>query len=561
MGLRKAVSRFFAIAFTCIVCALLGAACNGSSSAEADSVDPGPPQHGGTIVFAMAKEPAIINPWLAQGAQFITWMLIDGVNDPFITLDENGEWQPVLAEKVPTQMDGSVSDVAGNTVVELDIRKEAHWSDGVPITCDDLVFTWQTVVNPKYQLSNRLGWQNISDIDCDGTKRAVIKFDGRYGLVLSRILAYGPLPAHELKGKDFNTYWNEKFTVSSGAFLFDRWDRGVQVVLKRNPDYWNAGKNDLPYADRVIFRFVKDANTLKMQLRMTESDIAMLPADTNLVEELKATPGISYQVVPGAVVELLTMQTKNPPLDDVHVRRAIAHAVDRDMIAKVVLKGVVEPIQSPMVPTQEIWRFNEYAKYRPNYEKVEAELKSAGWTRKDSKSYWTKGGKELELRWVAAAGSMPFRVRTAQLVQEQLRQVGIKTEISMIMPEVLYGDVAPRGHYHLGEWSEQTGVEPEPGLLFTCSQIPKHPQWAGKNRYRYCNPDLDRLIALAEQEPSLKKRAQLIRQIDAIVADDLPVIPLFQAPDTVAWINKVHGVVPNGQSGHTWNMENWWVSQ
>jgi peptide/nickel transport system substrate-binding protein len=479
-------------------------------------------------------------------------------------LDGTGGWQPVLATRVPTLDNGGVvlTDDGGMRV-EFDLQPKAAWSDGTPISCEDVAFTWQVATDERYQIATRLGWEQIRGVDCPTTRHVVIDFKERYAPYLSRILAWPPLPSHVLKGMDFNTFWNDRITVSSGPYVFESWQRGVRVSLRRNEHYWRAEANGEHAAklDRVVFRFVKDANTLKMQLRMREADIAFIPADTNLATELEATPDVDFQILPGAVMEFLLMRTTRPPLDDVRVRQALAYAIDREMITRVILSDVVPPATSPMISTQAPqYRDSPYDRYaKPDPDKVRELLTAAGWTR-DGNGPWMKDGKRLTLDWVAGAGSMPFRAKVAQLVQEQLRRQGITTEIRLIPSEVLYSNIAPHGQYHLGEWSELTGGEPLPNLIFGCHEIPRKPSWAGKNRMAWCNEEAEELMSRADTTVDPVERAALVRRADAIIADEVPVVPLFQSPDVVAWNRRVHGLQLNPAGLHTWNIEQWWVS-
>jgi peptide/nickel transport system substrate-binding protein len=539
---------------------LISSGCGGGSVEGASAAENGPPKDGGTIVVAAAKEPPILNFWLAPGAMAITQQLTDGLSDPIVVLDDKGTWQPVLATSVPTLANGGVTlEPGGGMLVAFDLQEQAAWSDGVPLTCDDVRFTWKTVMDPKMQIATRLGWEHIDAVDCPSAHSVRIHFSTRYAPYLSRILATPPMPEHALRHANFNTAWNDRIDVSSGPYVFDSWQRGVRLTLTRNPHYWRAGHQ--AHADRIVFRFVKDANTLKMQLRMQEADVAFIPADTNLEAELKATPDVRYQILPGAVMELLVMRTTRWPLDDVRVRQALAHAIDREMITKVILSGVVPPAKGPMVTSQaKVYDESPLAQYAtPDPAAVTKLLTEAGWKR-DGDGPWTKGGRPLMLTWVAGAGSMPFRAKVAQLVQEQLRRQGIGLDIRLIPTEVLYSHTAPHGQFHLGEWSETTGAEPLPNLIYGCDEIPKAPSWAGKNRMAWCDRNAEAIMTAADSEVDPVKRAKLVHEADTIIADNVPVLPLFQSPDVVAWRARVHGLKLNPTSNHTWNMDEWWVS-
>jgi peptide/nickel transport system substrate-binding protein len=556
---------------------LLGAAATTSGCGA--SVDPaaagavGPPQRGGTLTVAVSAEPPMINFWLAPGAMAIAQQLTDGVTDPLVVLDTKGVWRPELATTVPTVANGGVTTDRApgrGMTVAFQLQPAATWSDDVPITCADVRFTWKTVMTPRFQIATRLGWDQIDRVDCPTPKSVRIHFRKVYALYTSRILAMPPLPEHALKGKDFNTVWSDRFTVSSGPFLFDTWQRGVRLVLKRNPNYWRtraggdiaAAAHGGAYLDRVVFRFVKDANTLKMQLRMQEAQMAFIPPDTNLERELKATPDIQYSILPGAVMELLELRSDKFPLDDARVRQAIAYAIDRRMITDVILSKAVEPAVSPMISTQApAYADTSFARYaKPNPGKVTQLLRSAGWKRSGS-GPWTKHGKPLEVTWIAAAGSYPFRAAGAQLVQEQLRRQGIRIKISMVPAEIIYSTVAPHGDFNLGEWSEITGAEPMPALIYSCGEIPRAPSWAGKNRMAWCSHDADRIMRQADATLDERERARLVGIAESIIADQVPVVPLFQMPSVVAWSTSMHGLEPNPTSNNTWTMENWWVDR
>ncbi len=546
----------------CALLVVLGfgvAGCGGVSVEAAAGADPGEPRRGGSIVVAVAKEPPVLNFWLAPGAMTITQQLTDGLSDPLVVLDDQGAWQPVLATSVPTLENGGVVlTPSGGMDVSFGMQPSATWSDGQPITCEDVRFTWETMLREEYQIATRLGWEQITAVDCPTATSVVIRFGTRYAPYLSRILAMPPLPEHALRDADFNTAWNDRIAVSSGPYVFESWQRGVRLTLTRNERYWRAGHEAL--ADRIVFRFVKDANTLKMQLRMQEADVAFIPADTNLETELQATPDVDYAILPGAVMELLVMRTTRPPLDDPRVRQALAYAIDRRMVTDVILSGVVPPARNAMVSTQlDVYDDEPYARYeQPDPDKVAELLTAAGWER-DGDGPWTKDGKPLVLTWVAGAGSMPFRAKVAQLVQEQLRRQGIGTDIRLIPTEVLYSHTAPHGQFHLGEWSELTGVEPLPNLIFGCDEIPRKPSWAGKNRMAWCDERAEAAMSRADTEVDPAKRAALVREANAIIADQVPLLPLFQSPDVVAWRTRVQGLRLNPSANHTWNLEQWWV--
>jgi ABC-type transport system substrate-binding protein len=305
----------------------------------------------------------------------------------------------------------------------------------------------------------------------------------------------------------------------------------------------------------LVFKFAKDANTIKMQLLMQETDVGLIPADTNLVDELSQTRGVVQKTVPGPAMEQLVLQTRRPPLNDVLVRRALAAAIDRQMIARVILKGQVETAQAAIVPTAPMYAFDDYKINDKNPQRVTELLTKAGYRKHNG--WWERGGKRLTMTYVAGAGSVPFRARLAQLLQQQLKHNGIELKIQLVAPQILYTQGAPKGLFDIGEWSEPTGVDPLPSLLFACDQIPQKPRWAGKNRARYCRDETDELLKTADRTIDLDKRVDLLHQVNHKLAEDVPILPLFDLPETIAYVDDVEGVQHNPVGGPLWTIEDW----
>ena len=530
----------------------------GSASASAAANPTGPPKHGGTVIVGLDQEPSCINVTLVSCSMATAQMVAAPLWDSFIASDDKGQRYPLLATDIPTVANGQVKTVGSNMVVTMGIKPEAHWSDGVPITCEDFDFTWKTTMSNKWQIGSRIGWDKISKVDCADPHTIVATFSEPYAYYLA-VLGSAPFPKHDLEGKDFNTYLNDAAPVTSGPFRMTSWKRGVEIDFTRNTDYWNKGVNDLPYLNALKFIFIKSTNTLKVQLRTGEVDWINPPPDTSLLDELKTYPRSKFQSVPGGYWENFAFQTQAKPMDNVDVRRAIAYAIDRKQLTDIVLRGQTSPLQSVLLPWQKDFFTPAWEQYTYSPDKVTEHLKAAGYTK--SGTYWTKGGKPLEFTFKSTAGNS-LREKVAQLLQQNFKQVGIKMDIAMELPQVFFGQTTIQGQYQTGEWAWSSSLDPRLTEMFACDQIPsKSNNNEGKNNYRWCNQEVTKLLHASDVEPDITKRGDLIKQAQVLMGNDVPLLPMYQRPETVAYANRLQNIKDNPLGGQFWNVAEWWVTQ
>lgn len=541
-----------------VLCAGVIASGCGNSNASAGAGEAGPPQHGGQVVLGMDQEPPCLNTMLVCGGMAAAGMMTTPLWDSFLAIDDKGKRFALIATEIPTVENGQVKTVGGKMSVSMGIKQEAHWSDGKPITCDDMEFTWKTIMNDKWQIGSRLGWDLIEGIDCPTPKKIVVRFSKPYAPYLS-VVGTAPLPKHDIEGKDFNTYLNAGAPVTSGPFILGYWKRSVEFVLKRNPDYWNKGKNDLPYLDSLKYTFIKDTNTMKIQLRTGEVDWINPPPDTSIIDELKTYPRAKYQSVPGGYWENFAFNTEAPPTNDVNVRKAIAHAINRTQLTDVILRGQTTPLNSTLLPAAKDFYEPAWKQYDYNPATTKQLLEKAGYQRQGA--WYVKGGKPLAITFKTTAGNA-LREKVAQLLQQSFKKVGIKMEIATELPQVFFTQTLPNGKYQTAEWAFSSSLDPSQTSLFSCDQIPtKKNNFQGSNNYRYCNKEVTRLLTLADVSPDLDKRAAALKQAQRLMADDVPVLPMYQRPETVAYTQRVQGIKDNPLGGQQWNVAEWWVTK
>lgn len=556
-SMRAFAARLTLIASLLLAAALLAGGC-GSSAESAAAEDGAPRDHGGSLTIGMDQEPQCLNNMIACGSMAATTMIVDSIFEGVLLVDAKGDYTTGLGMEVPTKENGAVVETAGGGMtVTVKLNPNAKWSDGKPITCDDIRFRWEIQLDERWMIISRKGWELIKDVECLDRLTARYVWTERYAPYLG-IVAAAPLPKHVLDGKDFNTFMSNGIPVASGPYQFREWNRSVDIVLERNPNYWNAGKDDRPYLDTIRYVFVADTNTLKIQLRTGEVDITSPPPDSTLKEELETFPRGKFQIEPGIYWEQIAFNVGKAPTNDPNVRHAIAASIDRVQIAKTVLKGQVDVLDSTLLPAKEEYYVPAWEGVKPDPKKATALLEKSGW--KKSGQYFEKDGKPLTVVFKSTAGNN-LRLKVAQLLQQRLKSNGIKMEIALEPPNVFFGQSTVQGAYDMALWAWSSGIDPDQASLFSCDSIPSEAnEYSGQNNYRYCNEEVSALLKKAATTTAVAERAKLMHRIQHLMAADMPMLPLFQRPDTLAYTDRVQGMDVNPIGGLVWNVADWAVT-
>ena len=245
------------------------------------------------------------------------------------------------------------------------------------------------------------------------------------------------------------------------------------------------------------------------------------------------------------------------------VRQAVAFALDRRALTDVILRRQVTPLQSTLVPQQLGGDTTPFARYEHDLAHTAQLMQAAGWQRLSTSTgsgVWQRAGRQATIALRTTAGN-PLRLKAVQLMQQQLNAAGFVTTISATKPEVFFATFIAPGRFDLAMFAFGSGPDPTQTKLFACSEVPAAPDFRGKNDAHYCSPKTDAVTMAADAELDGTRRKLLLHQLEELLAADLPVLPLFQPPDTLAWDQRVGGVRPNPLGRHTWNTENWWVAR
>ncbi len=498
--------------------------------------------------FDLAADPANLNPlFLHQDAASVEQQAARLAFEPFIDLDPRGRPIPELLSRIPTVANGDVSP-DGRTIVYR-LRPQVRWSDGVPVTAHDVLWTLHAIDDPANPVPSREGYDLIDRAWAPNRHTVVFHLRHAWAPAVSTFFSYGfrpqfVLPAHVLEHQLplAQAPFNSAPTVGDGPFTFVSWKRGDSLDYVANRSYWRGA----PRLQRLHIRIIPDPQTNLVLLRSGSIDWNLIAPVQQLA--LSNARDVAFRYVPTAVVAGLVLNLQHPPLNDPRVRRAMAMSIDRAAISRKITLGRY-PVTDQIQP-QFSWAYDSSVK-EPGYDPrgADALFDAAGYTR-------GRNGVRFSLVYVQFPESMTG-VRVATAVQAQLQQRGIDVEIKSISNAQLFlpstrGGTLASGAYDMAYVPFTMGSDPDDSSILTC----KGPS----NYMRYCNPQVDALEARALDEPLQPIRKQLYAQIERIVARDVPILYLFNADYIYAYRKRLGGFSPNAFLP-TWNAAGWSVAR
>jgi peptide/nickel transport system substrate-binding protein len=462
-------------------------------------------------------------------------------------------------------------------VVTFTLRSGLRWSDGEPLTASDSVYSFQIASDSATPTDKHL-IERTADYRALDRHRVVWRgipglVDRAYFLNFWHPLprhAWGSLSAAELLTAEAST----KRPLGWGPFALRESESATDLTAERNPFYFRAGEG-LPHLDAVVFHFAEDTNTLVQEFLaggcdvLTQETADLVPA---AVGESGLPPEVRTLVTRDTAWELLAFGISpaagydRPDLfEDVRVRRAIAQCVDRQGAADLASATDGHVAHSYLPPEHPLYAGERLTTWDHDPDGGRLLLAQAGWYDED-------GDGVREAHGIAGiADGTPFqasyhttedpiRLRTAQLMQNQLRACGIQVSLRTLQPETLF-EVGPQGalfgrRFDLAQFSWRAAEEPM-CELFLSSQIPSGGDWGRPNVAGFIDGEYDQacrraLRALPGRGDYLAAHAEAQR----IFSEQLPVLPLFQRQRlTLAWAS-VSGLAPNtSQPSELWNLE------
>lgn len=453
------------------------------------------------------------------------------------------------------------------------IRPGLAWDDGTPLTAADFIFAWQVGKHPQSGVSNgEFFSKDIRDITTSAPDTLTIHFD-KEKCSFALINDFHPLPAHlekKIFDEDPANYKNRTLYNTDpahkglyfGPYRIARLQSGAFVTLEKNP-HWTGSA---PAIDFITFKTIETSAALTAHLLSGAIDYISgelgLTLDQGLAFEkrLKTQRPGQYNVVykSGLTYEHIDLPLDRAPFDDVRLRRALMHGMNRTQINSAVFEGRQPPALGNINPLDPAFS-DDVTLYPHDPAKAAALLDEAGWkTGKDGYRYNAKGEK-LSVHFATTAGNKSREV-IQQAIQSDWKKIGVDAVIKNEPARVLFGSTMRERKFEGGvmyAWLSSPGNIPKTTLH--SSMVPTaENNYAGQNYTAYKNPAMDKIIDDLEVTCEETANKALWGDLQKLYADDLPALPLYYRAEPFFIPVWLHGVEPTGHLNPTtlW-VENW----
>jgi len=489
-------------------------------------VDPSTLQQGGTLNLAVTNSPSDDGNWnqnTAEGAEVEAISVEAPTFGTGITIKADGSWEanPDYATSIELTSEDP-------QVVTVKLNDKAVWEDGTPITAADYEATFHALSgqDPAYNIASSAGFEQVTSFD--------IASDYEFSFTVDPVYADWPnimnaaiLPASIASDPNaWNTGYVDKPTPSDGPYVFTSVDNSANTfVAEPNPNWWG----DKPKLDKITFAVI-DQETQAQSFANDEIDaVELLTPDAYLSAQDK--DGAQILRSGGLTYSQVTFNGTVAPLDDPKVRQAIAHGIDRDIMGEAANKPLGAPA-SPVgnyifMPGQDGYTDTTGDALAYDTDKAMSLLEDAGWKHEDGK--WTKDGETLEVSVIVPQGTASNELR-AQQIQASLKKIDVKVTIDE-SPSADYFQNISDGKYELATfgWQGTAFNISSSESLFTPAQEPGDD--LGQN-YAFVSDDrLEDLWAKANVELDPAKRIEIAKQINDVIAEYVPMLPLYAYPN------------------------------
>ena len=517
--------------------------------------------------------------------------------EPLVSFDANDQPVPILAETIPTIENGDLDAEGGFVIWRL--RPDVLWADGTPFTAEDVAFTFAYVSNenaPRRPNSAAIysNVESVEILDSHTVKVAFrqpnpdawqIPFAGPHGVILPRhryVQADGNFveqayqPNADLNRLTWGTgpYQAVTFEPQETLFLGNEIIQTVRIVFEANPNFREPGK---PYIDRIILQGGSTIDEAARQvLASGEAEYAWnLLMEADRLAEYEA--GGHGFVLPnfGTRVERLQLnrsdwrvtfegershrETSNPFLDELLVRQAISVAINREEIAALYGPNG-RPTSNILVAPERYVSPNTSYIYDPEF--ARQLLGQAGWVDETGDGIREKNGRSFQI--VSQTANEPLRVASQQIIQSNLRDVGIEMEIKLIDPSNFGNSNAVEHLWHFYADMQQLftgGNSPDPASYlqrWRTSDIPQQRNnWTGWNVERWQSEAYDHLFVQMQGETDAAIRQQQLIALNDLLIDDVVTIPLVHIAQPAGVSSQLRGVDLTPWDSDHWNIKDW----
>lgn len=466
-----------------------------------------------TIYLHLSSEPATLNPVTATDAYSSS---VSGyIYESMVDRDEDTlEIRPDLARGWEILDNGMR--------YRFYLKKGVLWSDGVELTADDVIYSYNRIMDPKVASAQlKVYYRDIRSVEKIDKYTVEFRYARPYFLALEICGGITVIPRHIFDdGTDFNTHKNNRHPVGTGPYKFEKWETGKKIVLVQNGLY----RDKKPDIKRIYFKFIAEENVALQMLKKGELDMMGIRAiqwvrQTNSEKFKKNFYKLKYY---HPYYNYIGWNGRSILFSDKRVRRAMTHLVNRKEILQKLLFGLGKIVTGNFYINSKSYNKN-IKPYPFDIEKGKSMLKDAGWVDSDNDGILDKGGVKFSFTLTLPSGrKLPERIAT--IMKEDLAGAGIEMEINRYEWAVFLQKIHQRDFdaVILG-WS--LGYSGDPYQLWHSSQVEQ-----GSNFCGFVNAEADRIIERARREFNEEKRIAMYRRFHEIIHEEQPYTFLYCTP-------------------------------
>jgi peptide/nickel transport system substrate-binding protein len=419
---------------------------------------------------------------------------------------------------------------AGGLVWDVTLRRGVRWSDGVPFTVRDVLFSFRIMRDPKTAYIGAGSLENVRDVRATGPFSVRFTLKHVTAQFAEDVLENVIVPEHVLGAtppdRQLYTAFGER-PIGTGPYVLRRWQHDTEATFDRNPRYWGSP----PKIAHVDFRIIFNDQAMVDALENGSADLIDYLAFNQSVRLTREAPQIKQSRALAIELGVIEPNLRRPGLSDVAVRKAMMYAHDRQAIVDGFFDGQAALATSYVPQALTRWYDPAVTKYPYDPQRARALLESAGWKRGPD-GVRAKGGVRLSFDVLVNQGS-PILLAQVLAFAADLSAVGIQINARLLdFPSIV--ERSYTGRYDM--LFDVRGVSlPDPKYLFLSTQIPP----AGGNTVFYVDPETDRLIAAGLTELSYPKRRAIYDRLQAHLADTLPMLWDINAESRMAFTPRL----------------------
>ena len=501
---------------------------------------------GDHLIISLDAEPGVLNSILDSGDATTNYICYF-IHETLLDIDRD-----TMGMKDRLAYEWNISD--DHLTYTFKLHENAKFSDGHPLTAEDVVFSYELIMNPENETAALRSYlQDIKSVEAINDHTVKFTMNKVY---FRHIISLGTeikiLPKHIYGDKPLNQHPANRAPVGSGPYIFETWDTGQQIVLARNENYWGAKQ---PIKKR-IWKIINDPNAAFQALQRGDTDYLRVRPDD--WRRQGSTPEFKERFnrftpespIPGYVARLnyIGWNMRKPQFADKRVRQALCMLFDRQLVIDEIWGGLGTLVTSDIFYKAD--EYNNSVKPWPFDPEAAAKLlDEAGWKDTDQDGIRDKNGQKFQFELSFASGVQEYE-RLGTVYQEELKRAGINVVLGPLEWATFQERVQDRSFDAcMLAWLSDVGHDSY--QIFHSSQSEKGSNYPGLE-----SDEIDRLLEEARLEFDDQKRAEIYHRYHEVIHDEQPYIFLYMRPGLIAVDKRFHGI--NNKKGGMTPLD-WWV--